>query len=338
MSAERALFGLGPTHASRSAALTPKWPLRAFPCLPRPPFSRRYGPFWIATTLVLLIAAGGQFVAWQDYAMPPGCVPRVSAAAGAAGGGACGFDDAQHARGAPLFCCSPEGERLLGAVARGDKVAAGFAFDVQSLAAAGSLLYTFLLAAPASSRLVMAWLGLRGSQPSAAAATAIGVVPLVCVYGYALAPFLPATVSSCSQSLRLERRAACLASTPKSNPRFLAFPNPDQLTTTQSPPRTWPPCGSCSAHWATQRCNGPRSRSPPRSPPRPLCRTSIALSRPQQAASCTRCSAPSRRSSPCSRSQSSSPSLALAECWRRFRRVRRRGRPRCRCCCYCRPW
>jgi len=138
---------------------------------------------------VLLIAAGGQFVAWQDYAMPPGCGPRAA-------GAACGFDEPPLARGAPLFCCSPEGERLLGAIARGDKVAAGFAFDVQSLAAAGSLLYTFLLAAPASSRLVMAWLGLRGGQPGggAAAAAAIGVVPLVCVYGYALAPFLPATV------------------------------------------------------------------------------------------------------------------------------------------------
>lgn len=119
--------------------------------------------------------------------MPPGCAPRA---------GTCNYDAAPSGApavqsGGPSFCCSPAGAQLLAVIARGDKVAAGFAFDVQSLAAAGSLVHGFLLAAPVSTRLLVAWLGLRGPPPGAA----MGLVPLVCIYGYALAAFLPATVS-----------------------------------------------------------------------------------------------------------------------------------------------
>lgn len=148
-----------------------------------------WGPFWIAATLALLVAAGGQFGGWLAYSMPPGCMEIKTDVASCEGAIYAG-----HPFMRDNYCCTADGAAMLTSLQAGRKVAAGWRFDIYSVVSALILFDGFLLIAPLTLRAAFAYIGLSPQGATATGAAPLGVVHLVCIYGYALSALIPASL------------------------------------------------------------------------------------------------------------------------------------------------
>jgi hypothetical protein len=166
-----------------------------------------WGPFWISATLALLVAAGGQFGGWLSYSMPPGCMQITTDVASCEGAIYAG-----HPFMRDNFCCTADGAALLTSLQAGRKVAAGWRFDIYAVVSAIMLFDGFLLIAPLSLRAAFAYIGLSPQGATTTGSAPLGVVHLVCIYGYALSALIPASLLCATGNSTLQWIVIFLAS------------------------------------------------------------------------------------------------------------------------------